>query len=260
MTNAISYLQDIVSAHKLTGFNDVFWNMGQVVAWVETRSPFPVDALSDSSKDLAQRDHSMPAGIPHFAAELADRNADENGLSRIKSPFESTDDVRRAVIRRLQAGLLAASGQRRGSFEREPISDLEWTDLTIDDSFAGEMIVRHREGSVAAWTDVRIKADDVISAFPVPADQPDGVHIVAGRGNATTYDWDDAMAYAVQQLEERGDFRLPQHAQRGWRSQADLMRLVISYMAKHHDSREPAESGVKAHLKETLEKWRLGQK
>jgi hypothetical protein len=83
MTDAISYLEEVVSAHNLEGFKDVFWNLGQIVAWVETRSPFPVDALSDSTKELARRDHSMPAGIPHYAAEFADRSADENGLARI---------------------------------------------------------------------------------------------------------------------------------------------------------------------------------
>src|SRR4029077_17633547 len=139
---------EVVSANKLEGFKDVFWNLGQIVAWVETRSPFPVDALSDSTKDLARRDHSMPAGLPHYAAEVTDRSADENGLARIKSPFQSTEDVRRAVWRSFQSGLLTASGQRRGLCDREPITSLEWADLTIADSFAGEMTVMHRDGAV----------------------------------------------------------------------------------------------------------------
>jgi hypothetical protein len=256
-----SYFDELVSAHDLEGCRDVFWNLGQVIAWVETRSLFPVDALSDSTKDLARRDHSMPAGLPHFAAELADRSADENGLARIKSPFQSVDGVRRAVLRRFQSGLLTASGQRRGSFDREPITPLEWADLTMDDNLAGEMTVRHRDGFVEAWSDVRVKGDDVISAFPMPAAQPEDVRIAAPRkGRAPIYDWDDAMEFAKKELGERGDFNQPENAVDGWRSQADLMRLVIGYVAKLNDGNEPPESTVKFHLRTTIAQWRASRK
>jgi hypothetical protein len=260
-TDTVSYLEEVVSANNLEGFKDVFWNLGQIVAWVETRSPFPVDALSDSTKDLARRDHSMPPGLPHHAAEFADRCADENGMARIKPPFQSRDDVRRAVLRSFQSGLLTASGQRRGSFDRELITPLEWADLTMDDSLAGEMTVRHREGWAEAWNDVRVKGDDVVSAFPMPTARPESVRIVASRkGRAPTYDWSDAMEFAVKQLDERGDFSRPEHAQAGWRSQADLMRLVIDYMTKFNDGNEPPESTVKYHLKTTIAEWRLSRK
>jgi len=259
MTDAISYLEEVVSANNLEGFKDVFWNLGQIVAWVETRSPFPVDALSDSTKELARRDHSMPQGIPHFAAEWADRCADENGLARIKLPFQSADDVRRVVLRGFQSGLLAASGQRRGSFDREPITPLEWADLTMDDSLAGEMTVRHRDGFVQAWTDVRVKSDEVLSAFPMPA-ATDDVRIEAPRkGRAPKYDWDDAMEFAKKKLDERGDFNLAENAVSGWRSQADLMHLVICYMTRTDKTNEPAESSVKSYLKRTIQQWRLSQ-
>ena len=173
MRDDVSRLEEIVAANNLEGFKDVFWNLGQVVAWVQTRSPFPVDALSDSTQDLARRDHSWPPGFPHFAAQFADRSADQNGLARVKSPVQSIDDACRAVLRSLQSGGLAASGQRRGSFERVPIPSLEWADLTIEDSFRGEVIVRHREGYPAAWWgDIRIRGADVVSAFAVPSAQP----------------------------------------------------------------------------------------
>jgi hypothetical protein len=172
LANAETSLQEIVAAHQLEGFDDVFWNLGQVVAWVQTRSPFSVDALSDSTPDLARRDHSMPPWLPHFAAELADRCADENELPRIKRPLNSDDEVRRAVLRSLQAGTLTASGQRRVWLMREPIPSLEWADLTIDYSVTGEMIVCHRESHDAAWHDVRVQRDEVLRAFPTPRVQP----------------------------------------------------------------------------------------
>lgn len=261
MTDAISLFDELVSAHGLEGCRDVFWNLGQVIAWVETRSPFPVDALSDSTPELARRDHSMLAGLPHFASEMADRSADENGLTKIKSPFQSIDEVRRVVLRSFQSGALAASGERRGSIGRETIPPLEWADLTIADSLSGEMIVHHREGVVPAWTDVRVKGSEVMAAFPMPAATPENVRIVAARkGRAPIYDWDDAMAFARIELDQRGDFARPENAALGWRSQADLMRMVITYMAKFHDGNEPPDSTVKSHLKTTIEQWRLGRK
>jgi hypothetical protein len=182
-------------------------------------------------------------------------------MARIKPPFQSRDDVRRAVLRSFQSGLLTASGQRRGSFDRELITPLEWADLTMDDSLAGEMTVRHREGWAEAWNDVRVKGDDVVSAFPMPTARPESVRIVASRkGRAPTYDWSDAMEFAVKQLDERGDFSRPEHAQAGWRSQADLMRLVIDYMTKFNDGNEPPESTVKHHLKTTIAEWRRSRK
>lgn len=159
-------LQEVVAAHKLDGFEDVFWNVGQVVAWVQTRSPFPVDALSDSTRELAERDHSMPSGLPHFAADVADECADEAGLPRTARPFNSIDEVRRAVVRSFQAGAMTASGQRELWLIREPIPTLEWADLTMDDSVNGEMIVRHREGHAAAWLNVRVHREEVMRAFP----------------------------------------------------------------------------------------------
>ncbi|MCA1527340.1 hypothetical protein [Bradyrhizobium yuanmingense] len=261
MANSKSFLEGLVAAHDLEGFADVFWNLGQLVAWVETRSPFPVDALSDSTSRLAKRDHSMPPGLPHFASEVAQRSADEHGLAVVKSPFNSIDQVRTTVLRAFQAGSLVASGQRLGSFEREVISQIEWVDLTLDDNLEGNMTVRHREGFRPAWTDVRVKSADVLALFPAPEAQSGQVRISSTRrGRAPKYDWDDAMSYALQLMDQRGDFQDPKNAVAGWRKQADLMALVIEYMSKHNGGEEPSESQVKAHLSDTLHKWRTGRK
>jgi hypothetical protein len=68
------------------------------------------------------------------------------------------------------------------------------------------------------------------------------------------------MEFAVKQLDERGDFLDAKDAVPGWRSQADLMRLVITYMAKLNDGDEPPDSTVKSHLKTTIAQWRLSRK
>jgi len=166
LPDAISSLRDIVTTFRLEGFDDVYWNVGQVLAWAQTRSPFSVDTLSDSTPELARRDYSMPSGLPHFAADLADTFAEDNGLQRIERPFNSDSEVRRAVLRSFQAGTLTASGQRQLWLVREPIPPLEWADLVMDDNASGPVIIRHREGHAAAWHDVRVHREDVLKCFP----------------------------------------------------------------------------------------------
>ena len=72
----------------------------------------------------------------------------------------------------------------------------------------------------------------------------------ARKGRKPSYDWDDAMNFAKGELEKRGDYYDPQNAEDDWRSQADWVRSVSKYMAKHNGGKEPPESEVKRRLKE----------
>jgi hypothetical protein len=80
--------------------------------------------------------------------------------------------------------------------------------------------------------------------------------VPARKGRPPEYDWDDGMNYAKGEFERRGNYSDPQNAEEGWRSQADLMRLVQSYMAKHNGGKEPSESEVKKHLKDLFDSSR----
>ena len=64
------------------------------------------------------------------------------------------------------------------------------------------------------------------------------------------------MNFAKGEFERRGDYNDLQNAEDGWRSQADLVRLVSSYMAKHNGGKEPSESEVKRHLKDLFDSSR----
>ena len=58
------------------------------------------------------------------------------------------------------------------------------------------------------------------------------------------------MNFAKREFERRGDYYDPQNAEDDWRSQADWVRSVSKYMAKHNGGKEPPESEVKRRLKE----------
>ena len=64
------------------------------------------------------------------------------------------------------------------------------------------------------------------------------------------------MNFAEGEFKRRGDYTDPQNAEDGWRSQADLARLVVDYMAKHNGGNVPSDSMVKSHLKNLLERIR----
>jgi hypothetical protein len=64
------------------------------------------------------------------------------------------------------------------------------------------------------------------------------------------------MNFAKEEFERRGDYRDPQNAEDGWRSQADWAHLVSSYMKKHNGGKEPCESEVKRHLKDLFDSIR----
>jgi hypothetical protein len=76
------------------------------------------------------------------------------------------------------------------------------------------------------------------------------------KGRTPRHDWEDAMTFAKQEFEKRGDFRDPQNAEDGWRSQTDWARLVLNYMAKYNGGKEPAVSAVKSRLKDLLDSIR----
>jgi hypothetical protein len=229
MTDDASYLEEVVSANNLDGFKDVFWNLGQIVAWVWTGSPFPVDALSNSTEDMARRDRSMPPSLPHYAAEYADMCADENGLARITSPFQSIDDVFRALLRSFQSGAMTASGQRSISSRREPIPAMEWAGLTIADSIVGEMIIRQREGHDAAWHDVRVQRDEVLRAFPTgPMADVEAKERNKG-GRPPDYDWEAVKEYALGLVKQHG---VPGRSNRRLPSKSQLVEAIVEEWAK----------------------------
>jgi len=149
--------------NHLLGFEDEFWNLGQVIAWAQTRNPVPVDALSDSTWDLGRRSCSIISGMPHFAVKFARGSVD---FAPREALFGSEEEVREAVLDRLRDGTMTASGQPRNSLVREPIGAELWDDLTVDDNVETRMIIRHFDAQVPAWHDVRVPRNQVMAAFP----------------------------------------------------------------------------------------------
>ena len=123
----------------------------------------------------------------------------------------------------------------------------------VDDPLTGKaMLLSDDNGRV--YREVEFPQLDVKELWPKSAEN---ARIVPARkGSPPIYDWEDAMNFAEGEFKRRGDCNDPQNAEDGWRSQADLARLVADYMAKHNGGNVPSDSMVKSHLKNLLERIR----
>src|SRR5258708_2605745 len=106
-------LSEVVTRHGLDGFEDAFWNLGQVLAWIETRSPFAVDMLSDTDA-LSKRSHSMPPTMPHHAADWAAHCAEQYGYPQFASPYSDAQQIYLAALRHFQSGQFLSWRQESG--------------------------------------------------------------------------------------------------------------------------------------------------
>ena len=197
----------------------------------------------------------MPAGLPHFSFKDEE---DENETGSL--PFQSIDELHLAASRVFQSGLLTASGRRRGSFEREPIDPIEWADLIMDYQQSGGMTLRQYDGFVAVWSDIRVRGEEVRAAFPMLGGSPENAR---STGPKEKYDWVEGKQYAAKIFGERGDFESEPNQVHGWKSQADLVKLVQAHL-KEDDARargvpegnEPGLSTTKAYVAKWLAEWR----
>ncbi|MCK1447235.1 hypothetical protein IVB34_40120 [Bradyrhizobium sp. 2] len=81
-------------------------------------------------------------------------------------------------------------------------------------------------------------------------------------GPPEKYDWEEAKLFMLRELEARGDFLDPQNNVPGWKSQNNLVDLIIEHLEKRPDVGDdngPSPSAVKNKVKGWLKEWRTGQ-
>jgi hypothetical protein len=158
----------------LEGFYDPLWNLGQIIGWAETRSPYVVDALSDSTPLMASRDHSIPPGLAHeLSVDFAKVAALVHAVPYYESPLSGrTEEVLFTVLRAFQSGALVASGRRNGSGDNEEISKLTWGGVLIREGLDGQICVTPRSARFSAWSNIRVDREQVLASFPAPPQQP----------------------------------------------------------------------------------------
>ena len=122
----------------------------------------------------------------------------------------------------------------------------------VDDPLTGKAMLSDSNGRV--YREVLFPRLDVKELWPKSVEN--APIVPARKGRKPMYDWEDTMNFAKGEFEKRGDYNDPQNAVDGWRSQADLARLVLDYVKKHNGGKEPSISLVKSHLKDFLDSIR----
>jgi len=77
------------------------------------------------------------------------------------------------------------------------------------------------------------------------------------RGSPEQYDWEEGFLFMHQELNKRGDPKNPINAVDGWRSDADVARLVAAHVAI--DGRQPDLKHTARVIRRRLKEWRAGQ-
>jgi hypothetical protein len=76
-----------------------------------------------------------------------------------------------------------------------------------------------------------------------------------GAGRRAQYDWEDVDLFVQKQLNEKGDFAESKNWVKGWRSLADLERLVEGYIERR-EGKAPARSTIRERIGPMIDKWR----
>jgi hypothetical protein len=169
--------------------------------------------------------------------------------------WERAVHVREAMIRGLESGNLEAFIREKAGGEMVPMPAVWWNTDIADTRFVRGDIDPHTPFSAASNPTSWIFISEKSFAKYVASRSSNPVRV----GAPEKYDWEDAKWFAIRELQRRGDFNEPGNRVPGWKSQNDLVQMTIKYLAKHSDGEEPAESGVKAKIRDWLAEWRLGQ-
>jgi len=78
------------------------------------------------------------------------------------------------------------------------------------------------------------------------------------RGPKDKWDWPRGRKYALGELVARGDFDDFQNQYDGWKSQADLVKLVQSYLDEIGDNGEPSDTQTKEKVALWIAEFRAG--
>jgi hypothetical protein len=79
----------------------------------------------------------------------------------------------------------------------------------------------------------------------------------ARRGPPEKYDWDEGFQFMRSELDKRGDPKKPINAVKGWRSDADVARLVAAHIAI--GDQQPDHKHTARVIRPKLKEWRAEQ-
>ena len=158
----------------MDGFDEPYWNVVQVAAWILFRDPKWVNEADEDTS-------FHPPTMMFLAAVDLETPTDE----AYQYPY--TDGPEKILLNALQAGEVVAHGVRNNQGNLEKISREKWTDLVLFDDLKKGPYAAPRDFSrhnATQWYHLKFERSDVLKKWPHPVitgdDQtspvPKGVH------------------------------------------------------------------------------------
>jgi hypothetical protein len=199
--------------------------------WVATRDRKCVDAGSDRNGRL---------GASYGLAAAAVQIDEQVAPGRVREKF-AEEICKMAMDGELKSFDYSLTPPK----ELPPIT---WMKLMIDFD-AGMPFVRwHDDRNIStACRDLRFFKANVLKCFPAIAET--STTMPPKRGTKMKYDWPDARDFVFKEMNQKGQFR-EWDRESEWRCQADLERLVMTYMKD-----KPSVSTVRVYVSKFLKEW-----
>jgi hypothetical protein len=154
------------------GFEDPFWNLGQVVLWIATKDPALVDAASDASGQLGKNTPSSEIyGLIRAALAIQGK-----GLTG--------QQARDAVV---EVKGQCMDGKLFSTTDGRPISAEDWRHLEIVVREDILMVVSEPNAIAHATPDLRFSRENVLRCFP-PSSAVLGQNLVVDDTDARSFD------------------------------------------------------------------------
>lgn len=96
----------------------------------------------------------------------------------------------------------------------------------------------------------RNSLDDFVAGLEPAVTHGDGTS--PRRGAPEILDWEEIRLFSFKQLDDKGDFALEKNRVKGWRTSADLYRLIGDHMGDEC----PSLSSLKERVPDFVEEWR----
>ena len=167
----------MVTARKVDPFRETYWNLLQVVAWIETGDRALVARCSDQVSDYGS--HWSEVTLPDGRKELAEVPSDRPGLWQIgltaisasAGTGNSFTQIERQFLDALAQEHIEVWGLANGDGSHRKIPPIEATELAIiEDRPRGWGVCLQpkdplRAGTIT-WMNVRIRREEALSAWP----------------------------------------------------------------------------------------------
>ena len=164
----------------MTGYQQPYWNLLQVLAWVYLGDRKPVGAVADDVNDYGSywSEEGLPGAEEVELLEVPANRPHMNTMANTAAwnggpAFENLNHAKAAILNELQLGNLKAIGLEDSEGNPSEVPQESWAYLNFADH-PPRAVPSGRGWSAATWYDLKFKSADVLALWPPGSDSPTG--------------------------------------------------------------------------------------